>query len=259
MFRTSNFTNDIRFQQIVSKELLNGFNQIFMIETQDAELIQNCFEMFCDEAGIEFASFMEKDLLLYKLLGMYREIADPDHRYTFDEQGEWLLSKILLAAYERIEEQMETWYDFETEEDPGEPTIDKLWPSSLSADDVQYIRKIAEEYCTYMAEEFLWDSEEDENSDLRDRVMLECEQNRDDMIRRISYFPMMAEELIDDAEPEFLFWDRDFDFIDEFGSENFSILKNTLNQNGMDLGFSAVDENTQMLTGSQVFGLTEED
>ena len=259
MFRTSSFRNDIRFQQIISKELLNGFNQIFMIESKDTELIQSCFEIFCEEAGIEFGSSLEKDLLFYKMLGMYREIADPDQRYTFDEHGEWFLSKILLTAYERIEAQIESWYDFEEDEDQGEPTIDKLWISSLSEDEVQYVRKKAEEYCFNVSEEILWEMGEDTDEDYKKGVISEWEKNREDMVRRISYFPLMAEEITDDAEPEVLFWDRDFLFMDEFGPENFNILTKVLNQNGVDSGFSPVDEHTQLLTGSLAFGLTEED
>lgn len=67
----------------------------------------------------------------------------------------------------------------------------------------------------------------------------------------------MAYEITSDVIPEFLFWDNDYRFIEEWGIKNFEEIKNLISANGMNLGFSGVDKNTQLYTGSSKFESTE--
>lgn len=253
MFRTSHF-KDKKIRAIISKELLNGFNEVFQFRTNNPEIIGEAFELFCANAGIECENKMQEDLLLYKILGMYREIADPAHLYTFDEHGEWLLYKILLEGAYRLEDSVGAWEYMDHDDDKAEPALEDLWDTSLSSEEIGYACKIATEYMTNAMEEALCDDEELDRKTLEEEYLARTA----NLVQRMAFFPLMIQEISEYETPGFLFWDTDFMFIDDFGLENFEHLKSVLNRDGMDFGFSTVDETTQMYTGSSRFEFDEE-
>lgn len=253
MFRTSNF-KDKRLRAIISKELLNGFDEIFLFRTQNTDIISDAFELFCANAGIVCENKMQEDLLLYKIWGMYKEIADPDYLYTFDEHGEWLLYKILVEAAYRLEDEIEAWESMDHKDGETEPTLEDIWDTALSKEEIEYVCQKATEYMKDVIEEILWD---DEDAD-REAVEEEYRLRTFALVQRMVYFPLMIREISEYETPEFLFWDTDFMFLEDFGPENFEKFKNVVNRDGMDFGFSAVDETTQMYTGSSRFEFDEE-
>ena len=98
MFRLSQIRN-LRLQAIISKEMMNAFEDAFKISSGDTEQIASNIEMFCEEMSIPMNSPLERDLLIYKITGMIQEVADSSTAYTFDEQGDWILSKFLLYFF----------------------------------------------------------------------------------------------------------------------------------------------------------------
>ena len=254
MFRTSSF-KDKKIRAMISKELLNGFDEIFLFRTKDPDIIGDAFEKFCANAGIECKNKMQEDLLLYKILGMYREIADPDYLYTFDEHGEWLLYKILKEAAYLLDDSIEAWEFFDHDDDKTEPTLEDVWETSLSSEEIEYACKIAKEYMTNVMEEILCDEEDADRKTLEEEYLMRTI----GLVQRIAYFPLMIREISEYEMPGFLFWDTDFMFLDDVGPENFEDFKNIVNRGGMDFGFSAVDGNTQMYTGSSRFEFSEDE
>ena len=97
----------------------------------------------------------------------------------------------------------------------------------------------------------------DEDDDYCDECLAEYDEMKYLFIDRVTYFPLMAYEITSVVTPEFLFWDNDFLFIKEWGIANFEEIKDLISKNGMNLGFSGVDENTQLYTGSSKFELTD--
>ncbi len=229
-----------------------AFDEVFSIQSADPDLIAGNIADFCIAMGIDINSKLEKDLLFYKITGMYNELADEDFQYTFDEHGEWLLSKLLLYMLDSYE----GFLQYAEEEEPEEyadhmPSIEDFWGTSLSDDDIKYVEKFADDYFTRIEGELFEEDEKPE--DFQEWLAFQKEM----FIERVTYFPMMAFEITDEMTPEFLFWDRDFLLIDQFGKEEFENLKDKTIQEGNRLGFMAVSENTQMYTGSQKHELSD--
>ncbi len=253
MYRSSYF-KDVKMQEIISKEMLNGFNKVFGFHTKRPDIIQMMFDEFCYYQDITFSNQLEADLLLNKIMGLYAEIADTEYRYTFDEHGEWLLYQILLKANETVEEGFSMWEDMEEKED-RDSVYEDFWESSLSDEEKAYVEKQADacvkrEMAEIFYEMAIVDPEEEARL---------ISQYRTNLINRICYFPKMLEEVTEDVIPKFLFWDHDFALIDGYGVEVFDKFAEMNRGSDMDLGFMHVSDRTQMMTGSMQFDLIEED
>lgn len=118
---------------------------------------------FFDEIELPINSKMQHDFAVYKIIGMYQEIADPNFKYTFDEHGEYILSQILRHQLAMFEDFMSCW-DNDTadnnERTKNKSSIKKFWNTSLSDDDIKYIKAFAEDYFEGMKQDFI-----DENTD----------------------------------------------------------------------------------------------
>jgi len=252
MLRTSELRGK-RLQEIISKEIIHGFDMVFGINTGRSDIMDMMFDEFCYYMDLKFVTDLEKQLLRIKIQGMYDELKDPNHYYTFDEHGEWLLFKALMKANEEIKEGFAMWDDLELREN-RDPFFDDFWESSLTAEEKRYVRSFATDYFEKEKEEMFYEMEIDDETEQK-ALLKEC---IDSLVERISYFPKMLKEVTEDAVPAFLFWDTDFLFVDSLGLDGFNALAELLKAKGFDYGFSKVDENTQMLTGSAQFGLDDE-
>ena len=251
MFRTSDI-RDIQLQKIISKEIMNAFEDTFCISSGDAEQISSCIEEFCENMCIPMNSKLEHDLLIYKIIGMYSELKDPNYQYTFDEQGEWLLSKLLLYHLSLFESFLECAEDNDNKGfEDHEPSVEDFWDSALTDDDKKYVSEYADRFFDSLIE----DIEADED-DIED-ITLEYQEMKQLFIDRVTYFPIMAFEITDDVMPEFLFWDRDFLMVEKYGPSNFAAIKEKLQNEGLNMGFMSVNENTMLFTGSERFDLNE--
>ena len=244
MFRLSQIRN-LRLQAIISKEMMNAFEDAFKISSGDTEQIASNIEMFCEEMSIPMNSPLERDLLIYKITGMIQEVADSSSAYTFDEQGDWILSKFLLYYMNRYE-------FFLSPSEDEDASIEDFWESSLTDEDKEFVNSFADDFFDNLIAEIADDEEDAE--DLQE----EYAEQKQLFIDRVTYFPLMAFELTDDVIPEFLFWDRDFLLIEEYGPEKYDEIKNALEKDGNILGLMQVSKNTQFYTGSEKFELNED-
>lgn len=244
MFRLSQIRN-LRLQAIISKEMMNAFEDAFKISSGDTEQVASNIEMFCEEMSIPMNSPLERDLLIYKITGMIQEVADSSSAYTFDEQGDWILSKFLLYYMNRYE----FFLSLSEDEDAS---IEDFWESSLTDEDKEFVNSFADDFFDNLIAEIADDEEDAEN------LQEEYAEQKQLFIDRVTYFPLMAFELTDDVIPEFLFWDRDFLLIEEYGPEKYDEIKNALEKDGNILGLMQVSKNTQFYTGSEKFELNED-
>lgn len=198
--------------------------------------------MFCDEMDIPMNSQLQHDLLLQKILGMVEEVADSSYCYSFDEEGEWIFAKFLIYHLNKFE------FFLSLSEDDG-CSIEDYWESSLSEDDLDYVREQADILFETLINDI---SDSDE---MTETLRFEYEEKKMLFIDRVTYFPLMAFEITEDVIPEFLFWDRDFLLVEEKGLEKFPIERVKLSKKGNILGLSQVSENTQFYTGSERFEL----
>lgn len=223
------FNNSEKFQKILSKELMNGFDYTFNFSSNDpAAIVENICDFF-GSMGYELEEGFKRDALVYKVVGMYEELADEEYEYTFDELGEWILYKCIELAY------------------GGTIAIGFPWESSLSSDDCLFMSTIAADYSESLRQEIL----EDEDIDYDD----EYGSMYDDLYNALTMFPCLYSELIDET-PDILFDDRDFLFIEDLGIEKFIDLKDKVEKFGDFVGFSAVKDNTQLYTGSDRYGMS---
>ena len=250
MYRLVNIV-DKQLQHIISKELMNGFEETFHLKSKDMKEIIAQINNFCDEIELPIDSKMQHDFAVYKIIGMYQEIADPNFKYTFDEHGEYILSQILRHQFAMFEDFISCCDNDTTdnnERTKTESSIKNFWNTSLSDDDIKYVTDFAEDYFEGIKQDFM----DEDASDCT-----EYNQAKYLFTDRVTYFPLMAYEITFDVIPEFLFWDNDYLFIEEWGIKNFEKIKTLISENGMNLGFSGVDENTQLYTGSSKFELTD--
>lgn len=254
MYRLANIV-DNRLQNIISKELMNGFEETFHLKSNDMKDIVFQINDFCDDIELPINSKMQHDFAVYKIIGMYQEITDPNFKYTFDEQGEYILSQILRHQLTMFEDFM-SCCDSDSEDNSKrekiKSSIKDFWNTTLSDDDIKYVKAFAEDYFEVIKQDVI-----DEDDDDCDECLAEYDEMKYQFIDRVTYFPLMAYEITSDVTPEFLFWDNDFLFIEEWGIKNFEEIKNLISENGMNLGFSGVDKNTQLYTGSSKFVLTD--
>lgn len=209
MYRLSNI-EDKRLQQIITKEIMNGFDDTFQFSSKDADTIAAHIEEFCETNLINIESKFQHDLLIYKIIGMYQELADSNNQYTFDEMGEWLFAKILLSMLSRYEFFLECSEDADDALfQDGDASIEDFWETSLSEEDIEYVKSFAD---TYFAEVLSEVFDEDE---INEEIESEYEESKQLFIDRATFFPLMAFEITEDVTPEFLFWDRDFLLIEE--------------------------------------------
>ncbi|WP_124067627.1 hypothetical protein [Clostridium sp. E02] len=106
-----------------------------------------------------------------------------------------------------------------------ESSIKDFWNTSLSDDDIKYVKAFAEDYFEGMKQDFI-----DEDADEYDECLAEYDEMKYLFIDRVTYFPLMAYEITSDVIPEFFFWDNDFLFIEEWGIENFERIKNLISE-----------------------------
>lgn len=244
MFRLSQI-KDLRLQEIISKEILNAFEDTFKISSNNRDEIISNIEMFCDDMEIPLKSKLDHDLTIYKIMGMIQEVADTKYAYTFDEHGDWIFSKFLLYHLNKYE-----FFLSLTEDDDS--SIEDYWESSLTTDDIAYVKEFADNHFAGLAEDI---SEDEEDAA---EIEEEFAEQKALFIDRVTYFPLMAFELTDDVIPEFLFWDRDFYLIDQYGPESFDKLRSELERVGDPMGLMKANENTQFYTGSEKFDLNEQ-
>lgn len=246
---------DNRLQHIISKELMNGFEETFHLKSKDMKDIVAQIDDFCDEIELPIDSKMQHDFAVYKIIGMYQEISDPNFKYTFDEHGEYILSQILRHQFAMFEDFISCCNNDtadNNERTKTESSIKNFWNTSLSNDDITYVKAFAEDYFEGMKQDFM-----NEDAGDCDECLTEYDEMKYLFIDRVTYFPLMAYEITSDVIPEFLFWDNDYLFIEEWGIKNFEEIKHLISENGMNLGFSGVDENTQIYTGSSRYELTD--
>lgn len=121
---------------------MNGLEETFLIKSNDMKAIIDQIEDFCKYIEMPIDTQMQHDYAVYKIIGMYQELADPDFKYTFDEQGEYILAQIL-------EQQLSILEDFipsNIEDDEVTPDLALIesgiaehWDTSLSNDDIKYV------------------------------------------------------------------------------------------------------------------------
>jgi hypothetical protein len=180
---------------------------------------------------------------------MYQELCDPNSEYTFDEQGEYLLAKMLEYQLSQYECYMDSFYDLEDsdENEDAEPDITGFWNTSLTPDEIKYVKDYANDYFKGLKQDAIDEGNNDTSW---------YDEMEELFVERISNFPLMAYEITEDVTPEFLFWDTDFLLVEKWGMENFEMIKDIIAKRGSNLGFSGVDENTQLYTGSSKFELS---
>lgn len=240
MYRTPNI-EDKKLIALISKELMNGFKDLFALDS-DKDMISTAVQEFCEVNKISLKTKLDLDLYICKIVGMYQELADANALYTFDEHGEWILSRILLSEMSMFESFLD---DNETDdESEDEASIEDFWVSALTDEEIEYVEAYAEEYFSGLSTEM-----QDEFD------ISELDTDKQLFIDRVCNFPLMALEITEDLTPEFLFWDRDFLLFDEYGPENFENIKSVISKTGFNMDFSGVTEQTQLLTGSQKYEL----
>lgn len=248
MFRLANI-EDKRLQTIINKELINGFDDEFAFSSNDTEAIISNIEIFCEEAGIPFENKIQHDVLIMKIKAMYDELLDESYQYTFDEFGELIFARLLLRALDKYEFFL-ACAENTPDEYNDEPGIEDYWESTLSEEDIEYVRSFADKYFASVIEDLAEDPDEDPAEYevyFAEKKLL--------FIDRITFFPLMALELTEDVTPEFLFWDRDFLLVAENGPGRFENMKESHINLGNQLGLSTVTEHTQIYSGSERFDL----
>ena len=160
MFRLVNIVDD-RLQQIISKELMNGFENMFDLKINDLEHSLTQIEDFCADIQLPTDNKLQHNLAVYKIIGMYKELYDPDFKYTFDEEGAYILSQILQQQLSIFEDfmhcdRLDSWTIEESES--IESSIKAFWDSSLSDDDISYVKDYADIYFEIIKKEVLEES-----------------------------------------------------------------------------------------------------
>lgn len=254
MYRLTNIADD-RLQRIISKELMNGFEETFHLKSNNMKAIIEQIEDFCEYIEMPIDTQMQHDYAVYKIIGMFQELADPNFKYTYDEQGEYILAQILEQQLALLEE----FIPSNIEDDEITPDLELIeseiaehWETSLSKDDIKYVKEWADAYFDTLKKEALA-----EDVSTSDECIAEYDEKKAFFIDRVMYFPLMAYEMHCDVTPEFLFWDSDYLFVEQWGIENFEAIKDFIRLNGSEPGFSGVDEHTQLYTGSAKFELTD--
>lgn len=242
MYRTS-FLREEKILRLISKEMSNGFDYLFKICSGNEKTIRKNIQSFCKKNHVGISSKLEEDLIVCKILGLYKEIQDPDYLYTFDEHGEWLLSKMLSYVYKQ--------YQNSDHYDEDDTEISKFWKSSLNDEEIEYLKEFARDYVDNLKKEM--DDLDDEDYEY------DFERDYKYLVGRIQYFPLMAMEMTEYVEPEFIFWDDDYTFIDELGVNGFEEMKKHLEKMGMNLGFMNVTESNEFYTGSEKYSFDDEE
>lgn len=221
------YYQDARLQQIISKEILNGFNFAFGMnnETHEADPIEAQIIMFDSNAD-------NNDQRAYAKAyaeALYKEIADPDAEYQFSPFGERILYNAIKGTKEIMTEILRLPHMSKANK---EKRIFYKWNSSLSKEEKEYVLKTAGE--------FIEDSDYDDyRQDLKrehprytnDHIekIIQNERGQDiyTFCRQCTCFPFMADEIDGDSIYEILFSDTDFLLIDDFGLKYFNEFQNS--------------------------------
>lgn len=193
MYRLPSGGSGNALQKAISKELINAFTVVFgvTISEDDISLDWACLMDFLEDNPLLHVPMVSDETWELRIVGMLRELSDPNYEYTFDLPGEYILYKVLCAVSE---------FD------------DESWKTSVTAEEMIELYSLIARSKTIECMEVC---EVDELSELSCVEMTELMNEITTTIRNILRAPEYLQIL-----DEYIMWDCDYLLLEDIGVEN---------------------------------------